>query len=69
LAFKNIFDAMISDIKEETVKSVLSFYTNQVKSSSSSYDDDDDDDFSDIAPFFDQLSSKISESENASVGY
>jgi len=65
----DMFDAMISDIKEETVKSVLSFYTNQVKSSSSSYDDDDDDDFSDIAPFFDQLSSKISESENASVGY
>ena len=66
----DMFDAMISDIKEETVKSVLSFYTNQVKSSNNSYEDDDeDDDFSDIAPFFDQLSSKISESENASVGH
>ncbi len=65
----DMFDAMISDIKEETVKSVLSFYTNQVKSSNNSYEDDDDDDFSDIAPFFDQLSSKISESESTSVGY
>lgn len=65
----DMFDAMISDIKEETVKSVLSFYTNQVKSSNNSYEDDDDDDFSDIAPFFDQLSSKISESESTSVGH
>ena len=65
----DMFDAMISDIKEETVKSVLSFYTNQVKSSNNSYEDEDDDDFSDIAPFFDQLSSKISESESTSVGY
>lgn len=64
----DMFDAMISDIKEETVKSVLSFYTDQVKSSNNSYEDeDDDDDFSDIAPFFDQLSSKISESESTSV--
>ena len=66
----DMFDAMISDIKEETVKSVLSFYTDQVKSSNNSYEDeDDDDDFSDIAPFFDQLSSKISESESTSVGH
>ena len=52
----DMFDAMISEIKEETVKSILSFGPEYFGTPQIEYDDDSDD----FPSFMDQLNEKLS---------
>ena len=58
----DMFDAMIDDIKEETVKSILSFQNNNTAS------DILEDDFDHIESFMDQFNKKVSENRNTVIG-
>ena len=62
----DMFDAMISDIKEETVRTLLSIQTavNNVPDSNFKSLDEE---FADITPFFEQLEERISQSQGVSA--
>ena len=58
----DMFDAMIDDIKEETVKSILSFQNNNAANNML------EDDFDNIESFIDQFNKKVSENRNTVMG-
>lgn len=59
----DMFDAMIDDIKEETIRAILSFQNN-----SNSGDNILEDEFDNIEPFMDQFNKKVSENNSTIIG-
>ena len=58
----DMFEAMVDDIKEETVKSILSFQNN------GSSDNMLEDDFDNVASFMDQFNQKVAENHSTIMG-
>ena len=58
----DMFDAMIDDIKEETVKSILSFRNNEMSENIL------EDDFDNVESFMDQFNQKVAENHSTIIG-